>query len=88
VDAFVSRRASKEVVPDYNLNSYEFDFGLDPIEPESELNTTEESLSGPAANLVITSTTVGRFIYCPECKPVEQTDDNSRCVTYLETLGS
>jgi hypothetical protein len=62
VDAFVSRRASKEVVPDYNLNSYEFDFGLDPIEPESELNTTEESLSAPAANLVITSTNVGRFI--------------------------
>jgi hypothetical protein len=62
MDAFVPRRAGKEVIPDYNSDSYEFDFRLDPIEPESELNTTEESLSAPAANLVITSTNVGRFI--------------------------
>jgi hypothetical protein len=74
VDALVPHRTSKEVVseyssnssaiPDYNSNSYyEFDFGSNPIEPESELNTTDEPLSGPMAGLVITSTPAGRFVY-------------------------
>jgi hypothetical protein len=74
VDALVPRRASKEivseyssdsnVVPDYYSNSsYEFDFGLDPIESESKLNSIEETLLGPAAGLVITSTLAGRFVY-------------------------
>jgi hypothetical protein len=74
VDALVPRRASKEivseyssdsnVVPDYYSNSsYEFDFGLDPIESESKLNSIEEPLLGPAAGLVITSTLAGRFVY-------------------------
>jgi hypothetical protein len=58
VEALAARRADKEIaseyfsdsntVPDYNSDSYEFDFGLDPIESESELNMTEEPLSGLA----------------------------------------
>jgi hypothetical protein len=74
-------------VPGYNSNSsYEFDFGLDPIESESELNTTVEPLSGPAASLVTTSTPSYRLVYWPDRKPADLTDDNSRCVAYLETL--
>jgi hypothetical protein len=70
------------------LDSYKFDFGLDLIEPESEYNSTKKLLSGPAAGLVITSTPAGRFVYWPDQKPVDLTDDNSRCVTYLETPPS
>jgi hypothetical protein len=79
-----TRRAGKEIVPEYDLDSnivpsynsdsnplsgfysdssYAFDFGSDPDEPESENNTTEQPLSGPASGLVITSTPTGRFIY-------------------------
>jgi hypothetical protein len=47
----------------YSDSSYEFDFGSDPDEPESENNTTEQPLSGPASGLVITSTPAGRFVY-------------------------
>jgi hypothetical protein len=47
----------------YSDSSYEFDFGEDPDEPESENYTTEQSLSGPASGLVITSTPAGRFVY-------------------------
>jgi hypothetical protein len=97
VEALTSRRAGKEVtseypsnsnaVPDYNLeSSYEFNFGLDLIESESELNTTEESLSGPPAGLVIMSTPAGRFVYWPDCKLADVTDDNSHRVACLETL--
>jgi hypothetical protein len=43
-------------------------------------------LSGPATDLVITSTPVGRFIYCPDRKPADLTDENSRYVAYLESL--
>jgi hypothetical protein len=46
----------------YSDSSYEFDFGLDPIEPESKINTTKELLSGPATGLVITSTPNRRFV--------------------------
>jgi hypothetical protein len=74
MDALVPRRVGKEIIseyssdsstiPDYNSNSsYKFDFGSDSIESESELNTTEEPLSGPAAGLVITSTLASRFVY-------------------------
>jgi hypothetical protein len=74
VEALVTRRAGKEIVSDYasdsNLgsgyysdSSYEFDFGSDPDEPESENPTTEQTLSGPATGLVITSTPTGRFVY-------------------------
>jgi hypothetical protein len=38
----------------YSDSSYEFDFGSDPDEPESENNTTEQPMSGPASGLVIT----------------------------------
>jgi hypothetical protein len=47
----------------YSDSSYEFDFGSDPDEPESENNTTKQPLSGPASGLVITSTPAGRFVY-------------------------
>jgi hypothetical protein len=43
----------------YSNSAYEFDFGSDPEDPESEDNTTEQPLSGPASGLVITSTPVG-----------------------------
>jgi hypothetical protein len=79
-----TRRAGKEIVPEYDSDSntvpgynsdsnplsgfysdssYEFDFGSDPDEPESDNNTTEQPLSGPASSLVITSTPAGRFVY-------------------------
>jgi hypothetical protein len=60
-------------------SSYEFDFGADPDEPESEDYTTEQPLSGPASGLVITSTPAGRFVYWPDRKPADLTDENSRC---------
>jgi hypothetical protein len=71
--ALTTCRAGKEIVSDYTSDSnpdsgyysdssYEFEFGLDP-KPESENTTTEQQLSGPATDLVITSTPAGRFIY-------------------------
>jgi hypothetical protein len=68
------RRAGKEIVSDYTSDSnpgsgyysdspYEFDFGSDPNEPESENSTTKQPLSGPVTSLVITSTPAGRFVY-------------------------
>jgi hypothetical protein len=105
--ASTSRRAGKEIIPEYNSDSdtapgynsdsnplsgfysdssYEFDFGSDPNEPESESNTTEQPLSGPASGLVITSTPAGRFIYWPDRKPADLTGGNSRCVAYLDSL--
>ena len=94
-EALAARRAGKEIASEYSSDSntatgyysdssYEFDFGSDPIESESELNMTEEPLSGPAAGLVITSTPAGRFVYWPDRKPADLTDDNSRYVTYLD----
>jgi hypothetical protein len=47
----------------YSDSSYEFDFGSDPEDPESEDNPTEQPLSGSASGLVITSTPAGRFVY-------------------------
>jgi hypothetical protein len=47
----------------YSDSAYEFDFGLDPEDPESEDNSTEHPLSGPASGLVITSTPTERFVY-------------------------
>jgi hypothetical protein len=54
-EALTTRRAGKEIVSDYTSNSnpafgyysdptYEFDFGTDPDEPESENSTTEQPL--------------------------------------------
>jgi hypothetical protein len=102
-----TRRAVKEIVPEYNSDSdtapgynsdsnplsgfysdssYEFDFRSNPNEPESENNTIEQPLSGPAAGLVITSTPAGRFVYWPDRKPADLTGGNSHCVTYLDSL--
>jgi hypothetical protein len=47
----------------YSDSAYEFDFGSDPEDPESEDNSTEQPLSGPASGLVITPTPAGRFVY-------------------------
>jgi hypothetical protein len=55
-EALAARRAGKEIISDYSSDSnpasdyhsdssYEFDFGLDPDEPESENSTTERPLS-------------------------------------------
>jgi hypothetical protein len=70
----------------YSDSSYEFDFGSDPDEPESENNSTEQPLSGPATGLVITSTPAGRFVYWPDHKTADLTGGNSRCVAYLDSL--
>jgi hypothetical protein len=70
----------------YSDSSYEFDFETDPEEPESENNSTEQPLSGPAADLVITSTPAGRFVYWPDRKPADLTGGNSCCIAYLDSL--
>jgi hypothetical protein len=70
----------------YSDSAYEFDFGSDPEDPESEDNSTEQPLSGPASGLVITSTPAGRFVYWPDRKPADQTNGNSRYVAYLDSL--
>jgi hypothetical protein len=70
----------------YSDFTYEFDFGSDPEEPESEDNTTEQPLSGPASGLVITSTPAGRLVYWPNRKPADLTDGNSRYVADLDSL--
>jgi hypothetical protein len=86
-----------EIVPEYDSDSnplsgfysdssYEFNFGSNPDEPESENNTTEQPLSGPASGLVITSEPAGRFVYWPDRKPADLTDGNSRYVAYLDPL--
>jgi hypothetical protein len=79
---------SNPLVGFYSDSSYEFDFGSDPDEPESENNTTEQPLSGPAFGLVITSTPAGRFVYWPDRKPANLTGRNSRCVAYLDSFPS
>jgi hypothetical protein len=70
----------------YSDSAYEFDFGSDPEDPESEDNSTEQPLSGPASGLVITSTPAGRFVYWPDHKPADLIDRNSRYVVYLDSL--
>jgi hypothetical protein len=70
----------------YSDSAYEFDFGSDPENPESEDNSTEQPLSGPASGLVITSKPVGRFVYWPDCKPADLIDGNSRYIVYLDSL--
>jgi hypothetical protein len=90
-EALIARRVGKEVAFDnssdsnpasgyYSDSSYKFNFGSDPVEPESEITTTEEPLSGPATGLVITSSPVGRFVYWHDRKPADLTNENSRCV--------
>jgi hypothetical protein len=71
--ALTARQAGKEIVSDYTSDSnpasgfysdssYEFDFGSDLDEPESENSTTKQPLSGPTTGLVITSTPADRFV--------------------------
>jgi hypothetical protein len=95
--ALSARRAGKEIASEYDSDSnpisgfysdssYEFDFGADPDEPESETYTMEQPLSAPASGLVITSTPVGRIVYWPDRKLADLTDENSRCVAYLDSL--
>jgi hypothetical protein len=70
----------------YSDSAYEFEFGSDPEDPESDDNSTEQPLSGPASGLVITSTPAGRFVYWPDHKPTDLIDGNSRYVAYLDSL--
>jgi hypothetical protein len=70
----------------YSDSAYEFDFGSDPEDPESEDNTTEQPLSGSASGLVITSTPAGRFVYWPDRKPADLISGDSRYVAYLDSL--
>jgi hypothetical protein len=70
----------------YSDSAYEFDFRSDPEDPESEDNSTEQPLSGPASGLVITSTPAGRFVYWPDRKPADLIGGNSRYVAYLDSL--
>jgi hypothetical protein len=70
----------------YSDSSYEFDFGADPDDPEFETYTMEQPLSGPASGRVITSTPADKFVYWTDRKPADLTDENSRCVAYLNSL--
>jgi hypothetical protein len=47
----------------------------------------EQPLSGPASGLVKISTPTGRFVYWPDRKPADLTNENSRSVVYLDTLS-
>jgi hypothetical protein len=70
----------------YSNPAYEFDFGSDPEDPESEDNSTEHPLSGPASGLVITSTLASRFVYWPNRKPADLISGDSRYVAYIDSL--
>jgi hypothetical protein len=70
----------------YSDSAYEFDFGSDPEDPESEDNSTEQPLSGLASGLVITSTPAGRFVYWPDRKPADLISGDSHYVAYLDSL--
>jgi hypothetical protein len=70
----------------YSDSAYKYDFGSDHEDPESEDNTTEQPLSGPASGLVITSTPAGRFVYWPDRKPADLISGDSRYVAYLDSL--
>jgi hypothetical protein len=70
----------------YSDSAYEFDFGSDQEDPESEDNSTEHPLSGPASGLVITSTAAERFFYWPDRKPADLISGDSRYVAYIDSL--
>jgi hypothetical protein len=70
----------------YSDSAYEFDFESDLEDPESEDNSTEQPLSGPASELVITSTPAGRFVSWPDRKPADLISGVSRYVAYLDSL--
>jgi hypothetical protein len=98
-EALAARRVGKEIDSGYSMDSnpasgyysdssYEFNFGSDPVEPEFEVITTEQPLSGPATRLVITSTPAGIFVYWTDRKPADLTHSNSRCVAYLDPTAT
>jgi hypothetical protein len=70
----------------YSDSAYEFDFGSDLEDSESEYNSTEHPLSGPASRLVITSTPAGRFVFWPDRKPADLISGDSRYVAYIDSL--
>jgi hypothetical protein len=70
----------------YSDSAYEFDFGSDPENPESEDNSTEHPLSGPTSGLVITSTPAGRFVYWPDRKLADLISGDSCYVAYIDSL--
>jgi hypothetical protein len=70
----------------YSDSAYEFDFGSDTEDPESEDNSTEHPLSGPASGLVITSTPAGRFVYWPDRKLADLISGDSHYVAYIDSL--
>jgi hypothetical protein len=70
----------------YSNPDYEFDFGSDPEEPESEDDSSELPLSGPASGLVIKSTPAGRYVYWPDRKPADLAKGDSRYVAYIDSL--
>jgi hypothetical protein len=70
----------------YSDSGYEFDFGSDPEDPESEDHSTEEPLLGPASGLVITSTPAGRFLYWPDRKSADLISGDSCYIAYLDSL--
>jgi hypothetical protein len=70
----------------YSNPDFEFDFGSDPEEPESEDNSTELPLSGPTSGLVITSTPAGRYVYWPDRKPADLIKGDSRYGAYIDSL--
>jgi hypothetical protein len=86
-DATPDRASDSSPLAEFYSNpDYEFDFGLDPEEPEFEDNSTELPLSGPASGLVITSTPAGRYVYWPDHKPVDLIKGDSRYVAYIDLL--
>jgi hypothetical protein len=86
-DATPDRGSDSSPLAKFYLNpDYEFDFGSDPEEPESEDNSTELPLSGPASGLVITSTPAGRYVYGPDRKPADLIKGDSRYVAYIDSL--
>jgi hypothetical protein len=70
----------------YSDSAYDFDFGSDLEDPESEDNSIEHPLSGPASGLVITSTPAERFFYWPDRKPADLISGDSRYVAYIDSL--
>jgi hypothetical protein len=70
----------------YLDSAYEFDFGSDPEDPESEDNSTEHPLSAPASRLLITYTPAVRFVYWPDRKPADLISGDSRYVAYIDSL--
>jgi hypothetical protein len=70
----------------FSDSAYEFDFGSDPEDLESEDNSTEHPLSGPASGMVITSTPAGRLVYWPDRKPTDLISGDSCYVAYIDSL--